>query len=136
MHNDLLLILFLLFIVFMLIMLGQKLKISYPIFLVVAGLGISFIPGMPQISMDPELIFLVFLPPLLDEAACYRDACLRTGVCNVNGRGVCIYGTHTRIYIGHGLFTGWNYLATGCCCGHYGFEKCKCTQAIVGSPGR
>lgn len=73
MQNDLLLILFLLFGVFMLIMLGQKLKISYPIFLVVAGLGVSFIPGIPHITVDPELIFLIFLPPLLYEAAWYTS---------------------------------------------------------------
>ncbi|WP_325527152.1 Na+/H+ antiporter [Chitinophaga sp.] len=62
-----------LFAVFMLVMLGQKLKISYPIFLVLAGLGIGFIPGMPRIEIDPELIFLIFLPPLLYEAAWYTS---------------------------------------------------------------
>jgi len=69
MHHSLLLILILLFAVFMLIMLGQRLRISYPIFLVIAGLGFAFIPGIPEISIDPELIFLIFLPPLLYEAA-------------------------------------------------------------------
>lgn len=73
MQNELLLILFLLFGVFMLIMVGQKLKISYPIFLVVAGLGLSFIPGIPHITIDPELIFLIFLPPLLYEAAWFTS---------------------------------------------------------------
>lgn len=73
MHHTLLLILILLFAVFMLVMLGQKLKISYPIFLVLAGLGIGFIPGMPRIEIDPELIFLIFLPPLLYEAAWYTS---------------------------------------------------------------
>ncbi len=42
---------------------------SYPIFLVIGGLGISFIPGIPDISIDPEIIFLLFLPPLLFDAA-------------------------------------------------------------------
>lgn len=69
MHHSLLLILILLFAVFMLIMLGQRLRISYPIFLVIAGLFIGFIPGIPVIGIDPELIFLIFLPPLLYEAA-------------------------------------------------------------------
>lgn len=73
MENELLLILFLLFGVFMLIMAAQKLKISYPIFLVVAGLGLSFIPGIPHITIDPELIFLIFLPPLLYEAAWFTS---------------------------------------------------------------
>ncbi|AJW62292.1 Sodium, potassium, lithium and rubidium/H(+) antiporter [Elizabethkingia miricola] len=51
------------------IMLANKLRIAYPILLVVAGLAISFIPGIPKIKIDPELIFIIFLPPLLYEAA-------------------------------------------------------------------
>jgi CPA1 family monovalent cation:H+ antiporter len=72
-HEYLLIVLILLFAVFMLIMLAQKLKISYPIFLVLAGLGISFIPGIPHIEIKPEIIFLLFLPPLLYEAAWYTS---------------------------------------------------------------
>jgi Na+/H+ antiporter len=63
----------LLFAAFLLIMLAQKVKISYPIFLVLAGLGISFIPGIPMVIVDPEIIFLIFLPPLLYEAAWYTS---------------------------------------------------------------
>lgn len=73
MHYTLLQFLILLFVAFMLIMLAQKVKISYPIFLVIAGLGISYIPGIPAMSIDPEVIFLIFLPPLLYEAAWYTS---------------------------------------------------------------
>lgn len=58
-----------LLVILFLVMLAGRLKISYPIVLVIGGLAISFIPGLPQISIDPELIFLIFLPPLLYEAA-------------------------------------------------------------------
>jgi Na+/H+ antiporter len=51
------------------IMLAKKLKIAYPILLVVAGLFISLIPGIPTIKIEPELIFIIFLPPLLYEGA-------------------------------------------------------------------
>jgi Na+/H+ antiporter len=51
------------------IMLANKIKVAYPVLLVVAGLIISFIPGIPTMHIDPELIFLIFLPPLLYEAA-------------------------------------------------------------------
>lgn len=51
------------------IMLANRLKIAYPILLVIAGLLVSFIPGTPAIKIDPELIFIIFLPPLLYEAA-------------------------------------------------------------------
>lgn len=53
----------------MLIMLAKKIKVAYPVLLVLAGLGISFIPGTPVIRIDHDLIFLIFLPPLLYEAA-------------------------------------------------------------------
>jgi Na+/H+ antiporter len=72
-HDNLLLIISLLFAVSLLIMLGQKLRISYPIFLVIAGLAISFIPGIPPINIEPEMVFLIFLPPLLYEAAWYTS---------------------------------------------------------------
>lgn len=68
-HENILLILSLLFAVSMLYMLSQKLKISYPILLVLAGLAIGFIPGMPHVELDPEIVFLIFLPPLLYAAA-------------------------------------------------------------------
>ncbi|MCW3466101.1 Na+/H+ antiporter [Chitinophaga nivalis] len=56
-------------IIVLLIMLANKIKVAYPVLLVVAGLAISFIPGIPVIRIDPELIFIIFLPPLLYEAA-------------------------------------------------------------------
>ncbi|MFI5161540.1 MAG: Na+/H+ antiporter [Sphingobacteriales bacterium] len=48
---------------------ASKLKIAYPILLVVAGLLVSFIPGLPLVSINPDLIFFIFLPPLLFEAS-------------------------------------------------------------------
>jgi Na+/H+ antiporter len=56
-------------IIMALVMLAEKLKVAYPILLVLAGLFISIIPGMPLISVEPDLIFYIFLPPLLFEAA-------------------------------------------------------------------
>src|SRR4029078_944538 len=50
-------------------MLAVKLKVAYPILLVVAGLLISFIPGLPEVHINPDYIFFIFLPPLLFEAA-------------------------------------------------------------------
>jgi Na+/H+ antiporter len=71
--DSLLLIISLLFIVSMLAMLSNKLRISYPIFLVMAGLGISLIPGIPLIELDPNIVFIIFLPPLLYSAAWYTS---------------------------------------------------------------
>ncbi|SHK08867.1 Na+/H+ antiporter [Hymenobacter psychrotolerans] len=73
MHEDVLLVLGLLFIMLLLVMLSQRLRISYPIFLVLGGLALSLVPGLPRIVIDHELIFLIFLPPLLYEAAWYTS---------------------------------------------------------------
>jgi Na+/H+ antiporter len=62
-----------LFSVMMLVMIGQKLRIAYPIFLVIAGLLISLVPGMPRIEIEPDLVFLIFLPPILFEAAWFTS---------------------------------------------------------------
>jgi len=68
-QDNLLLILSLLFVISILTMISSKLNISYPIFLVISGLLISLIPGIPRISLHPDLVFLIFLPPLLYAAA-------------------------------------------------------------------
>ncbi len=49
--------------------LAEQISISYPILLVLAGLGISLIPGLPVVQLTPEVAFLLFLPPLLFDAA-------------------------------------------------------------------
>lgn len=48
---------------------AAKMKVAYPVLLVIGGLAISFIPALPAVRIDPDMIFLVFLPPLLFEAA-------------------------------------------------------------------
>lgn len=72
-HQNLLLVLALIFGMALLYMLGQKLRVSYPIFLVLGGLAIGLIPGMPRLSLQPEIVFLIFLPPLLYEAAWFTS---------------------------------------------------------------
>src|ERR1700679_3674129 len=49
--------------------LARKLQTPYPIVLVIAGLLLGLVPGIPRITLDPDLIFLVVLPPLLYAAA-------------------------------------------------------------------
>lgn len=56
-------------VIVLLIMLADKIKVAYPVLLVIAGLLISLIPGMPELHIEPELIFIIFLPPLLYDAA-------------------------------------------------------------------
>src|ERR687897_692367 len=49
------------------------LNVPYPILLVLGGLAVGLIPGMPHIELEPDLVLLVFLPPLLYSAAFFSD---------------------------------------------------------------
>jgi Na+/H+ antiporter len=53
----------------LLALLAGRLRIPYPVFLVCGGLAIAVIPGIPSIDLEPDIVFLVFLPPLLYAAA-------------------------------------------------------------------
>ncbi|WP_158943989.1 Na+/H+ antiporter [Granulicella sp. S190] len=48
---------------------ARRLKVPYPIVLVLAGLLISFLPHIPRVPLDPNVVFVVFLPPLLYASA-------------------------------------------------------------------
>jgi monovalent cation/hydrogen antiporter len=48
-------------------------RIPYPILLVVGGSLMGFAPGMPDVSLDPDLVLLIFLPPLLYSAAFFAN---------------------------------------------------------------
>src|SRR6266516_2950326 len=52
-------------------LLARKLKIAYPILLVIGGLLLGLIPGLPRVRLNPEFILLFFLPPLLFPAALF-----------------------------------------------------------------
>jgi NhaP-type Na+/H+ or K+/H+ antiporter len=53
--------------------LARTLKVPYPVFLVLGGLAIGFVPGLPALEIPPEVIFLVFLSPLLNYAAFFTS---------------------------------------------------------------
>jgi Na+/H+ antiporter len=53
--------------------LARLLRVPYPVFLILGGLLIGFVPGLPTVEISPEVIFLVFLPPLLNYAAFFSS---------------------------------------------------------------
>lgn len=63
------LILFLLFGITFVGLLSYRYKFPFPIVLVLCGVTISLVPGLPVVSLDPEIAFIIFLPPLLYAAA-------------------------------------------------------------------
>jgi monovalent cation/hydrogen antiporter len=67
--HDAELVLGLLIAVAALVTIARRLDVAYPIFLVIGGLVLGLVPGVPRIEFDPEVIFLIVLPPLLYIAA-------------------------------------------------------------------
>jgi monovalent cation/hydrogen antiporter len=52
---------------------ASRIGVPYPIVLVLGGLALGFVPGMPNVELDPDLVLLVFLPPLLYVAAFFSE---------------------------------------------------------------
>jgi Na+/H+ antiporter len=53
--------------------LARLLAIPYPIVLVVGGVVLGFVPGLPPVELDPEVVLVVFLPPLLYGASIFAN---------------------------------------------------------------
>lgn len=66
-------IIMLLAVVLALTTIAQKIRIPYPIFLVLGGLALGLVPGLPAVTLHPDLVFLVFLPPILWAAAYFTS---------------------------------------------------------------
>jgi Na+/H+ antiporter len=56
-----------------LVRLAELIAVPYPIVLVVGGLAIGLVPPLPDLEIDPDAIFLIFLPPLLHAAGWYSS---------------------------------------------------------------
>jgi monovalent cation/hydrogen antiporter len=52
-----------------LVVIAQKIELPYPVVLVLAGLGLSFIPHLPEVRLNPDVVFYFFLPVLIYPAA-------------------------------------------------------------------
>ena len=72
-HLQLATVLGLLVVITLLSLFASRFHIPYPTVMVVAGLGICFIPHLPPVHLDPQAVFLIFLPPLLYAAAWYTS---------------------------------------------------------------
>ncbi|KQS31390.1 Na+/H+ antiporter [Dyadobacter sp. Leaf189] len=114
-QDNLLLIISLLFVVAMLTMVSEKIGVSYPIFLVIAGLLISFIPGMPMLELAPDWVFLIFLPPLLYSAAwntSWKDFWSAKRPISLLAFGLVFFTATAVAYVSHALIPGFT-LAMG-----------------------
>src|SRR5918992_6302476 len=53
--------------------LARRVGVPYPILLVIGGLLLSLVPRLPHVELEPEIVFLVFLPPLLFAAGYFTS---------------------------------------------------------------
>ena len=103
-QDHLLLIIVLLLVVSLLSILGEKLHISYPIFLVISGLFIGFIPKTFALILEPNLVFTIFIPPLLFAAAwntSWKDFLAFRRPVGLLGIGLVIFSSSAVALISH-----------------------------------
>jgi len=52
---------------------SRAINVPYPIVLVLGGLVMGFVPGIPEVELEPEMVLVIFLPPLLYSAAFFAS---------------------------------------------------------------
>src|SRR3984957_13555983 len=85
---------------------ARKLHIPYPILFVLGGLLLGWIPGLPKVRLNPELVFLFFLPPLLYPAALFtswRDFRANLGQISLLAVGLVLFTTAFVAVLAHTL---------------------------------
>src|ERR1041384_200662 len=85
-------------------LLARKLTIPYPIFFVIGGLLLGLVPKLPKVRLDPELVFLFFLPPLLFPSALFtswRDFRANLRPISLLAVGLVLFTTVTVAYLAH-----------------------------------
>jgi Na+/H+ antiporter len=90
----------------------DKIRVPYPILLVIAGIAIGMIPGMPSVSLDPEVVFLIFLPPVLYSAAwntSWPDFRAAKRPITLLAIGCVIFTTCAVAWVAHLVIPGFNW---------------------------
>src|SRR3954453_1652637 len=104
-----LVVLFLLVTVAGLTALSRRLGVPYPILLVIGGSLAGFVPGVPNVELDPELVLLIFLPPLLFNAAyqsSLRDLRADLRVITLNAIGLVLVTMCAVAVVAHAAIDG------------------------------
>jgi CPA1 family monovalent cation:H+ antiporter len=107
-HQDLILLAFLVALAALLV-LAPILRTPYPILLVLGGLALGFVPGIPNVALPPDLVLVAILPPLLYSTAFYtslRD--LRANVRPISLLAIGLVAATTVIVavVGHAVIPG------------------------------
>src|SRR6266496_2492580 len=83
---------------------ARRLDIPTPALLVAGGVLVAVLPGLPVVQFDPQLVFLVFIPPLLYRAsllASYRDARANLRPILLLGVGHVLFATVAVAWVAH-----------------------------------
>lgn len=107
-HVDLT-VLFLLVAVAALSLLARVLNVPYPIVFVLGGSLIGFAPGLPEVELEPDLVLLLFLPPLLFNAAFFssvRDLRVEMRVITLNAVGLVLVTACAVAVVAHAAING------------------------------
>src|SRR6516164_10946545 len=96
----------LLIVVAALAMLAKKVALPYPVLLVIGGLALGFVPGLPAVQLEPDMVFLLLLPPLLYPAALYtswRDFRANLSPISLLAIGLVLFTTAFVAMVAHAL---------------------------------
>lgn len=88
---------------------ARRIGIAYPIFLMIGGLGLGMVPGLPRVHIDPDVIFLTVLPPLLYIAAYFtpvRDLRANLGIISSLAVGLVIASAVAVALVARALIPG------------------------------
>lgn len=91
---------------------ARRLGIPYPIVLVIGGLAIGFAPGLPTVDLAPDVVFLLFLPPILFGAGYFtsiRDLRANIRTIGLLAVGLVLFTTVVVAVVAHALVPdlGW-----------------------------
>lgn len=114
MHNAEIVIAGLLVAVAGLTALARVLSVPYPIVLVIGGAAFGFLPGIPSVRLDPNVVLVVFLPPLVYGAAFFAnlgDIRRSLRVVTLNSIGLVIVTMVLVAVVAHALVDGMTWAA-------------------------
>jgi Na+/H+ antiporter len=95
-----------------LVALARRLDIPYPILLVIGGLVLGFVPGLPKVELEPELIFVLILPPILQSAAFFtpvRDFRAQLRPILSLAIGLVLFTTCAVAVVAHAVIDGFSW---------------------------
>lgn len=111
MHHLEIVLLFLAVLVVALGALARRFQTPYPIVLVIGGLAVSLLPYVPRIVLNPDIVFLVLLPPLLFAASYHmpwRSFCRNLGKSSLMAFGLVGFSVAAVAYLAPLLLPGFN----------------------------